>query len=144
MWAVPLFPWSLKQEAIKRTRRTITMHIQEARCISLPQILEKNKSFSSFTFAQVRKVQWEKLGTTLQILGNISGALNTYRFANCVLINSNGISSSTGTINQSLLTLGRVITSLVERAPHIPYRYTSQWDDIFLCMHGIIILKKSF
>lgn len=27
-----------------------------------------------------------------------------------------------GTINQSLLTLGRVITSLVERAPHIPYR----------------------
>ncbi|RMX41272.1 hypothetical protein pdam_00012372, partial [Pocillopora damicornis] len=30
-----------------------------------------------------------------------------------------------GTINQSLLTLGRVITSLVERAPHIPYRYHS-------------------
>nr|XP_033796090.1 kinesin-like protein KIF11 isoform X2 [Geotrypetes seraphini] len=27
-----------------------------------------------------------------------------------------------GNINQSLLTLGRVITSLVERAPHIPYR----------------------
>ena len=28
-----------------------------------------------------------------------------------------------GSINQSLLTLGRVITSLVEHAPHIPYRY---------------------
>ncbi|CAG2056586.1 unnamed protein product [Timema podura] len=27
-----------------------------------------------------------------------------------------------GNINQSLLTLGRVITSLVERTPHIPYR----------------------
>lgn len=27
-----------------------------------------------------------------------------------------------GQINQSLLTLGRVITSLVERAPHVPYR----------------------
>ncbi|XP_063432848.1 kinesin-like protein KIF11 [Mytilus trossulus] len=27
-----------------------------------------------------------------------------------------------GSINQSLLTLGRVITSLVERSPHIPYR----------------------
>jgi len=27
-----------------------------------------------------------------------------------------------GNINQSLLTLGRVITSLVDRAPHIPYR----------------------
>ena len=27
-----------------------------------------------------------------------------------------------GQINQSLLTLGRVITALVERAPHVPYR----------------------
>lgn len=27
-----------------------------------------------------------------------------------------------GSINQSLLTLGRVISALVERAPHIPYR----------------------
>lgn len=28
-----------------------------------------------------------------------------------------------GNINQSLLTLGRIITALVEHAPHIPYRY---------------------
>jgi len=27
-----------------------------------------------------------------------------------------------GNINQSLLTLGRVITALVEHAPHVPYR----------------------
>ena len=27
-----------------------------------------------------------------------------------------------GNINQSLLTLGRVITALVDRAPHVPYR----------------------
>lgn len=28
-----------------------------------------------------------------------------------------------GSINQSLLTLGRCITALVDRTPHIPYRY---------------------
>jgi len=27
-----------------------------------------------------------------------------------------------GSINQSLLTLGRVISALVERGPHVPYR----------------------
>jgi kinesin family protein 11 len=30
-----------------------------------------------------------------------------------------------GNINQSLLTLGRVITALVEHAPHVPYRLVS-------------------
>merc|ERR1712025_836783 len=33
-----------------------------------------------------------------------------------------GRAREAGNINQSLLTLGRVITNLVERAPHIPYR----------------------
>jgi hypothetical protein len=31
-----------------------------------------------------------------------------------------------GNVNQSLLTLGRVITALVERAPHVPYRYVEK------------------
>ena len=31
-------------------------------------------------------------------------------------------SQKAGNINQSLLTLGRVITALVERTPHVPYR----------------------
>ena len=35
-----------------------------------------------------------------------------------------------GNINQSLLTLGRVITALVEHAPHVPYRCAS--DDVCL------------
>ena len=30
-----------------------------------------------------------------------------------------------GMINQSLLTLGRVINALVDRAPHVPYRYVA-------------------
>jgi kinesin family member 11 len=43
-----------------------------------------------------------------------------------------------GMINQSLLTLGRVINALVERSPHIPYRYvlfpTSNIDDILISL----------
>ena len=31
-----------------------------------------------------------------------------------------------GNINQSLLTLGRIITALVERTPHVPYRESKQ------------------
>lgn len=31
-----------------------------------------------------------------------------------------------GNINQSLLTLGRVITALVEKRPHVPYRSESE------------------
>ena len=33
-----------------------------------------------------------------------------------------GRAREAGNINQSLLTLGRVITCLVDRAPHVPYR----------------------
>ena len=35
---------------------------------------------------------------------------------------SGGRAREAGSINTSLLTLGRVITCLVERTPHIPYR----------------------
>jgi hypothetical protein len=37
-----------------------------------------------------------------------------------------------GNINQSLLTLGRVITALVERAPHVPYRYVEHRCPMYL------------
>ena len=33
-----------------------------------------------------------------------------------------------GSINQSLLTLGRCITALVEKAPHVPYRWV--WSTV--------------
>lgn len=35
---------------------------------------------------------------------------------------SGGRAREAGSINQSLLTLGRVISCLVERTPHVPYR----------------------
>ncbi len=33
-----------------------------------------------------------------------------------------------GSINQSLFTLGRCITALVEKAPHVPYRWV--WSTV--------------
>ena len=44
-----------------------------------------------------------------------------------------------GTINQSLLTLGRVITALVERAPHVPYR----WNVNFALLIGLYLNWQS-
>lgn len=38
-----------------------------------------------------------------------------------------------GNINQSLLTLGRVITALVERAPHVPYRLDLLLTPLIYC-----------
>lgn len=42
-----------------------------------------------------------------------------------------------GNINQSLLTLGRVITALVEKRPHIPYRYEPFLTNIWLHSEGL-------
>jgi len=39
-----------------------------------------------------------------------------------------------GKINQSLLTLGRVINALVDRSPHIPYRFLS-FKKIYIYIH---------
>lgn len=43
-----------------------------------------------------------------------------------------------GNINQSLLTLGRVITALVEKRPHIPYRYEPFLTNIWLHSDGLL------
>lgn len=44
------------------------------------------------------------------------------RFITCLLVGSQGRAQEAGLINKSLLTLGRVITALVEHLGHIPYR----------------------
>ena len=53
-----------------------------------------------------------------------------------------------GQINQSLLTLGRVITALVERAPHVPYRsvltYTCTCMSIHMQQICLLILCVGF
>lgn len=55
------------------------------------------------------------------------GKLNLVDLAGSENIKRSGAESTrareAGKINQSLLTLGRVINSLVERSPHVPYRY---------------------
>lgn len=54
------------------------------------------------------------------------GKLNLVDLAGSENIGRSGASDKrareAGSINQSLLTLGRVITCLVDHAPHIPYR----------------------
>lgn len=55
-----------------------------------------------------------------------TGKLNLVDLAGSENISRSGANDKqareAGSINQSLLTLGRVITSLVDRRPHIPYR----------------------
>lgn len=55
------------------------------------------------------------------------GKLNLVDLAGSENIGKSGAVSTrareAGNINQSLLTLGRVITALVEQNPHIPYRF---------------------
>lgn len=55
-----------------------------------------------------------------------TGKLNLVDLAGSENVGRSGSSDrrarEAGYVNQSLLTLGRVITALVERAPHIPYR----------------------
>merc|ERR1719221_1408035 len=54
------------------------------------------------------------------------GQLSLVDLAGCECLKRSGALGSTAresaTINQSLLTLGRVITSLVQSSPHVPYR----------------------
>jgi len=55
-----------------------------------------------------------------------------------------------GNINQSLLTLGRVITALVEHAPHVPYRsacslfYSDFEVDFKWLLLGAVVSKDQF
>jgi kinesin family protein 11 len=57
---------------------------------------------------------------------NCAGKINLVDLAGSECIGRSGAENKqakeAGKINQSLLTLGRVISALVERRPHVPYR----------------------
>lgn len=48
-----------------------------------------------------------------------------------------------GMINQSLLTLGRVITALVEHQPHVPYRYAPSRGPLLLAERGSTDVREA-
>ena len=87
---------------------------------------------------RVNVISWFHFTNFLQVKENYSfiftdgddmlkiGKLNLVDLAGSENIGRSGAvdkrAREAGQINQSLLTLGRVITCLVDRAPHIPYR----------------------
>lgn len=83
---------------------------------------QSSRSHSVFTISIHMK---EFLPTGEEVVK--SGKLNLVDLAGSENIGRSGAVSTrareAGNINQSLLTLGRVIKALVEQQPHIPYRY---------------------
>ena len=82
--------------------------------------------FTSITKCRATQISYYKLRDTVRVTHK-----HAFRYPQVDLAGSENIGRSgaidkrareAGSINQSLLTLGRVITALVERAPHVPYR----------------------
>ena len=91
---------------------TVTVHIKESNAEG-EEVLRSVKLFYCIGFII--------LFSRLRI-----GKLNLVDLAGSENIGRSGAmdkrAREAGNINQSLLTLGRVITCLVDRAPHVPYR----------------------
>ncbi|PSN39062.1 Kinesin-like protein KIF11-A [Blattella germanica] len=99
----------MEKGSIKRQTASTLMNAQSSRSHTV---------FSITVHIKENSVEGEELVKT--------GKLNLVDLAGSENIGRSGAvdkrAREAGNINQSLLTLGRVITALVERAPHVPYR----------------------
>ena len=98
---------------------TVTVHIKESNAEG-EEVLRSVECIDIPTY-NYRYVQHYLTSLILRI-----GKLNLVDLAGSENIGRSGAmdkrAREAGNINQSLLTLGRVITCLVDRAPHVPYR----------------------
>ena len=97
----------------------------------LNQTIEWNYGMLDSCFAEE---WWSELRPRRTNVGPLPRLLPTYLPPFASLPGSENIGRSgakgvrateAGNINQSLLTLGRVITALVDRTPHVPYRFVA-------------------
>ncbi|KAJ4431508.1 hypothetical protein ANN_20106 [Periplaneta americana] len=99
----------MEKGSVKRQTATTLMNAQSSRSHTI---------FSITVHIKENSLEGEELLKT--------GKLNLVDLAGSENIGRSGAmdkrAREAGSINQSLLTLGRVITALVERTPHIPYR----------------------
>lgn len=83
--------------------------------------------FFTFTFQSKRSHLWSSSSPLADINPGVSPPLQVDLAGSENIGRSGAVDKrarEAGNINQSLLTLGRVITALVEKRPHIPYRWS--------------------
>ena len=118
----------LEEIAVKDSRDALALLVKgsERRQIAATNFNEhSSRSHSIFTVTVHTKETSSTGDDTLRV-----GKLNLVDLAGSENIGRSGAENKrareAGMINQSLLTLGRVINALVDQSPHVPYRYVPQ------------------